>query len=300
LELHQLRYFCAVARAGSFTRAADEEGIAQPSLSQQIHKLEADVGAPLFERLGRSVRLTPFGEALLPEATAILRRLADAQSLLASLQKGTRGRLRIGAIPTILPYFLAPRLHDFAARYPEVQLHLIEDVTRRLMDRLLSGELDIAVASLPVRVPDIVCSELFREPLLAAVPRRHPLAGCGAVNLAEVHNERLLLLKEGHCFREDVLTACTRARAQFRSVFESDHFAGIFPLVASGFGISIVPEMTSDAAGECELVPLSRRAVRRIGYLRARRHIATRALRAFIEWLRAASPGPQARSVPES
>jgi LysR family hydrogen peroxide-inducible transcriptional activator len=158
----------------------------------------------------------------------------------------------------------------------------------------------VAVASLPVSVPDVVCSELFREPLLLAVPRGHPLGRRGAVNLAEVQNERLLLLKEGHCFREDVLTACTRARAQFHSVFESDHFAGIFPLVASGYGISIVPEMTAGAAAQCELAPLSRKAVRRIGYLRARRHVATRPLRAFIDWLRAAAPKPRARAAPGS
>src|SRR5229473_3544620 len=109
MEVHQLRYFCAVAREGSFTRAAEEEGVAQPSLSQQILKLEAEVGAPLFERLGRSVRLTQCGELLLPQAHAILRQLTDARQSVQGLLGSVKGRLAVGAIPTAMPYFLAKR-----------------------------------------------------------------------------------------------------------------------------------------------------------------------------------------------
>ncbi len=290
LELHQLRYFCAVARTASFTRAAEEEGIAQPSLSQQIRKLEAAVGAPLFERLGRSVRLTAFGQALLPEAKAILARVANAENVVGNLQRSTRGRLRAGAIPTILPFFLAPRICVFQARYPEVDLHITEDITRRLIDRLVTGDLDVAIASLPVKNPDIVCSELFREPLLLAVPRGHRLAQSGAARLADFQNERLLLLKDGHCFRDQVLTACTRARAQFHAVFESDQFASIVPLVASGYGVSLIPEMAREMAAGCELVPLAPASVRRVGYLRARRRVVTRPLRVFLDWLRSCAP----------
>src|SRR5712671_138896 len=183
MEIHQLRYFCAVARAGSFTRAAEELGIAQSSLSQQIRALEKKIGTPLFERLGRSVRLTTFGEALRAPALNILQQVTMAEDSLANLRDGVRGRLRFGVIPTILPYWIAPHIGEFRNLFPEVDLQLIEDSTARLVEQLQSGDLDIAVASLPVKNPDIICSEVFREPLLLAVSKGHPLAVKATVDL---------------------------------------------------------------------------------------------------------------------
>src|SRR5260370_40686732 len=164
MELHQLRYFCAVVRAGSFTRAAEQERVAQPSLSQQIRKLETELGVPLFERLGRVTRLTPFGEALLGEATTILRHVAGAESAIAALQDGVRGKIRVGAIPTILPFFLAPRLGEFRDLHPEIEIVLTEDMTPGLVERLQSGDLDLALAALPIKKPEVVCGELVRCP----------------------------------------------------------------------------------------------------------------------------------------
>ena len=161
MEFHQLRYFCALARTGSFTKAAEEEGIAQPSLSQQIRKLETTVGATLFVRLGRSVRLTAHGELLLPHARTILQQVAEGRNELAHLEEGTRGPIRVGAIPTVLPYLLAPHLGEFGERYPEIELRLSEDTTQRLIERLQSGDLELALLSLPVRNAEIVISELF-------------------------------------------------------------------------------------------------------------------------------------------
>ena len=287
LELHQLRYFCAVARTGNFTRAAEQEGIAQPSLSQQIRKLETELGVQLFERLGRVTRLTPFGEILHVQALAILRHLAGAESAIAALQEGVRGRLRVGAIPTILPFFLAPRLGEFRDLHPDIDLMLTEDMTQRLVERIQAGELDVALAALPLKNPDIVCGELFREPLLVAVGRQHRLARASSVAMSDVRSERMLLLKEGHCFRQDVLTACTRANVEFHSIFESDQFASIFPLVASGFGISLVPAMATRHAVDCQILPLDRPAFRRVGYVQSRHRFQSKPRQAFIAWLRA-------------
>jgi LysR family hydrogen peroxide-inducible transcriptional activator len=286
MEIHQLRYFCAVARKGSFVKAAESEDVAQPSLSQQIRKLEEELGAPLFERLGRSIRLTQFGEHLLPQAIAILRQLEDAKSSLEALQTGVRGRLRIGCIPTILPYYLAPFLSGFQALYPDLTIELREDVTSKLVELLQAGEIDLAILALPVKNPDLVCSELYREPLRLAVSKNHPLASADGVNLRDVLTERMLLLREGHCLRNDVLTACSRARAEFQSVFESDQLASIFSLVSAGFGVSLVPELAQAHANGCRLLPLRREAFRRIGYAQARRHFVTPAQKAFVQWLR--------------
>jgi len=290
MELHQLRCFSAIVRAGSFTRAAEQLGITQPSLSQQIRKLEKQVGSPLFERLGRSIRLTTYGEALRQPAAEIMQQVAEAKSSLDNLQEGVRGKLRVGVIPTIMPYFIAPRIGEFLNRFPKVDLQLIEDTTPRLVEQLQAGDLDLALSALPVRNPDIVCSELAREPLFLAVAAQHPLARESTVDLQNLRNERLLLLKEGHCLREDVLMTCTRAKAELRSIFETDQLASIFQLVRAGFGVTVIPAMASSHSAGCKLLPLQGNSFRRIGYLRAKRHFVSRAMREFAAWLRTLVP----------
>ncbi len=287
MEFHQLRYFCAVAKAANFTRAAEQLGISQPSLSQQIGRLEKQLSAPLFVRLGRTVRLTPYGEALLPRALKILKDISETKSSLSNLQEGTRGVLRVGVIPTIMPYLIAPRIQDFQSKFPDLEIKLSEKITGRIVEDVQAGQLDLAVLSLPISNPDLVCSELFREALFLAVGESHPLATKKVVGLEELGHERLLLLREGHCFRENVMTACTRANAQVESVFESDQLGSIFPLVASGFGITLIPAMAADCALRCVTIPVSPGSVRRVGYIRSRRQFIGKPMRAFVQWLRA-------------
>jgi LysR family hydrogen peroxide-inducible transcriptional activator len=286
MEVHQLRYFCAVARTGSFTRAAGEEGVAQPSLSQQILKLEAEMGAPLFERLGRSVRLTPCGELLLPQAQTILRQFNEARTSVQGLLVGVQGRLTVGSIPTVMPYFVAQRAQAFRREYPEVDLQLVENTTPRLVDSLQSGDLDMAILALPLTSPELVCCELFRERILLALPPHHRLADLEPVDLKDLRQERLLLLREGHCFRDNALAACRKARVAPNAVFESDQFASIFALVAAGAGITKVPEMAAGAAQGCRLAPLRPESFRRIGYAHVRRQFRPPAQKAFVEWLK--------------
>jgi len=293
MDIRQLRYFSAIVRTGSFTRAAAELGISQPSLSQQIRILEQKIGNPLFERLGRSVRLTAYGEALRKPAADILQQVAETECSLDQLQQGVRGRLRVGVIPTIMPYLIAPRVGAFAAQFPDVDLQFTEDTTPHLVEQLQSGDLDLAVSGLPVRNPDIVCSELTREPLFLAVSEKHPLAREKAIDLEDLHEERFLLLKEGHCLRDDVLRTCVRGRKELHRVFETDQLASIFQFVRSGFGLTVVPAMTASHATGCQLIPLRGGSFRRIGYLRARRHLVSRPMREFTAWLRTlvARPG---------
>lgn len=286
MELHQLRYFCAVARTRSFTRAAVEEGVAQPSLSQQIVKLERTLGAKLFDRLSRSVQLTEYGRTLLPQAQAILREVNEARSTLESLRRGVAGNLSVGCIPTITPYFLAPRLSGFAGRFPDVQLRLMEETTAKLVELLQAGTLDLAVVGLPVKSPGMLCAELFREPIWVAVGKAHRLAAHPHVKLSELRGEKMLLLKEGHCFRDEALRICSRARMPFHPMFETDQFSSIFPMVAAGLGITLAPKMAAATAGDCRLLPLEREAFRRVGYIRVRRHVRGAAQIAFVKWLR--------------
>ena len=285
-DLRQLECFCAVARTGSFTKAAEELGMAQPSLSEQVSKLEQSLSSALFERLNRRTELTPLGEALLPKARALLEEAAALPQYLEKVRDGIGGLLRVGAIPTILPYFVAPALRGFVDRYPDVDLRLREATTVELLKQVQDGVLDIAVVSVPVDAPGLVMCELFREPLYLAVPQSHLLANEESVHLRQVSNERLLILKDGHCLRDETLTVCDRARARFAGQFEADQFASIFELIRAGFGVSIVPEMARRSAEGCRLIAIEPKASRRIGYVRLERRYVSKAMEAFTAHLR--------------
>lgn len=288
-DLWQLECFCAVARTGSFTKAAEELGIAQPSLSEQISRLEHGLGAALFERLNRRVELTPLGEAILGKARSLLEDAAALPEHFERARQGVRGPLRVGAIPTILPYFLAPLLSGFTTRYPEVDLHVREGTTAELLEQILEGALDLAVLSLPVEGAGLVMKELFRDPLYLAVPEGHALAGAGKAHLRRISEERLLILKDGHCLRDETLEVCARARARFAAQFEADQFLTIFELIRAGFGVSIVPEMARRLSAGCRLIEIEPKASRRVGYVRLELRYIPKALEAFTDYLKQAA-----------
>lgn len=296
-DLRQLECFWAVARLGSFTRAAEELGVAQSSVSEQIAKLEQGLASVLFERLARRIEVTPAGEALLPRAQAMLQDAAALPQYLETVRTESGGVLRVGVIPTILPYFLAPRLSEFVEKFPGIDLHLREAPTAELIRQIEDGVLDIAIVSIPVEGNNLVMRELFREAIHLAVPDFHILAGAEKVLLRRVSAERLLILKDGHCLRDETLTICDRARARFAAQFEADQFASIFELIRAGFGVSLVPEMARRGAEGCRLIPIEPKALRRVGYVRPERRYVSRALESFTGWLREASKDPGQKSA---
>src|SRR5580658_1061602 len=288
-DLRQLECFCAVARLGSFTKAAEEVGVAQSSLSEQIAKLEQGLASVLFERLARRIELTPAGEALLPRAQAMLQDAAALPHYMETVRAESGGVLRVGVIPSIMPYFLAPRLREFVEKFPGIDLHLREAQTAELIRQIEDGVLDIAILSIPVEGNNLVMRELFREPIHLAVPDFHILAKAEKVMLRRVSDERLLILKDGHCLRDETLTICDRARARFAAQFEADQFASIFELIRAGFGVSLVPETARRGAAGCRLIPIEPKAVRRVGYVRLERRYVSRVMESFTEWLRESS-----------
>jgi LysR family transcriptional regulator, hydrogen peroxide-inducible genes activator len=287
MELHQLRYFCAVARAGNFTRAAEEQHIAQPSLSQQIRKLEDELGAKLFDRFPRFARLTDFGKAFLPKAGEILRQVGQARTEIQEMSRAEVGTVVVGAIPTIAPYFLGPVLARFAGRHRGVSISVLEEITPILLERLHNGHADLVLLALPVRGEELICEELFREPLFAVLHERHRLSGRRSLALTEIRDDPFLLLKEGHCFRENTLSACRRSRVAPNIVFESGQFSTILSMVATGMGVSVVPAMAVEKQPGCRFVPISdERAVRIVGLVQLKHQFKTRAQRALAEQLR--------------
>jgi LysR family transcriptional regulator, hydrogen peroxide-inducible genes activator len=289
MELHQLRYFCAVAETGSFSRAAEQSHVAQPSLSQQILKLEDELGARLFDRLGRSIRLTDVGKTFLPRARAVLRELEAAKGDVVERKDSVGGAICVGVIPTVAPYFLPPHLTFLTREFPQARLTVVEEITPVLLERLRAGTVDVAILALPIRGHEFDAFPLLTERLYAALPKKHALAQRRSLSLKDLREEPFLLLRDGHCFRDTAVAACDRARLNPQIIFESGQFSSILSMVGTGMGVSIVPEMAIEKNAQCRYVRLADdEATRTIGAVVLRGRSLTRLHQAFLANLRAA------------
>ncbi|MBZ5541083.1 MAG: LysR family transcriptional regulator [Acidobacteriia bacterium] len=286
MELHQLRYFCAIAETGNFSRAARTVHVSQPSLSQQIRKLEEELGVRLFDRLGRTVRLTELGRTFLPRARAVLRELEAAKGDILERKAAVGGPVSVGVIPTIAPYFLPPHLTVFSRRYPLARVTVVEEITPVLLERLRAGTVDVAILALPIRGHEFHSFPLLTERLLAVLPKHNPLARRRTLSLSELRAEPFLLLRDGHCFRDTAVAACERARMNPQIVFESGQFTSILSMVSAGLGVSIVPAMAVEKRNGCRFVRLAdERATRTIGAVTLRGKFLPRVHQAFLSYL---------------
>lgn len=243
MELHQLRYFLAVARTKNFSRAAEQCHVAQPSLSQQIMKLERELGEKLFERTKREVALTPAGDLLQTHAQRVLHEVELASEGVRELRGLVRGRVTLGALPTVAPYFLPQRLQAFTARFPAVEVVVHEDTTDQLAAALLAKEIDLALVSLPVERAGLVAEEFFDEKLLVALPVGHPLAKKRRLTFDDLEGEAFILMKEGHCLSGQALQFCRINGFAPRVSFRSAQIETVLAFVAQGWGVSVVPAM---------------------------------------------------------
>jgi LysR family transcriptional regulator, hydrogen peroxide-inducible genes activator len=257
MEFHQLRYVCAVADTGSFSRAAERCQIAQPSLSQQVLKLEQDLGAKLFDRLGRSVRLTEVGRAFIPHARAILEQMDVARAIVSDKNADLRGSVAIGVIPTVAPYLIPNYTAAFTKKYPDAKLRIVEETTSVLVEGLRDLSIDVAILALPLRYKDLQLFPIRTEPLFAVMRRDHPHASAESLALKDLRGESFVMLRDGHCFRDLSIATCTRARITPNIAFESGQFSSLLGMVAAGIGVSLVPEMAIDRNVGCRYVRLS-------------------------------------------
>jgi LysR family transcriptional regulator, hydrogen peroxide-inducible genes activator len=251
--MHQLRYVVAVSRAGNFSRAAEQCHVSQPSLSQQILKLEEELGERLFDRMKREAKLTPHGEAFLPRAVKILEEVDAAKREASDAHSLLRGRLIVGVLPTIAPYLLPRVLVGFAEKFPGVEIVVQEDTTARLLKLAQAYEIDFALASRPIQDQRMEVKDLFTEELRLALPPCHPLTRKRTVRLADLEKEPFIVMKEGHCLGDQVLSFCDRRDLKPTINFRSAQLETIQALVRSGVGISLVPAMA--ARGERKDLP---------------------------------------------
>ena len=250
MTLTELRYIVAVARERHFGRAAEACFVSQPTLSVAIKKLEEELDVKLFERGTAEVSVTPLGEAIVRQAQSVLEQAAAIKEIAKRGQDPLSGPLRLGIIYTIGPYLLPELVRQVIAQTPQMPLLLQENFSAKLLDMLRSGELDCAIMAEPFPDTGLAVAPLYDEPFMVAVPSAHPLACRSSISSAELKQETMLLLGTGHCFRDHVLEVCPEY-ARFasdaegiRKSFEGSSLETIRYMVASGMGITVVPQLS--------------------------------------------------------
>jgi LysR family hydrogen peroxide-inducible transcriptional activator len=232
ITLKQLRYFEAVAHHRHFGHAAEACAISQPALSVQIKELEQNLQTPLFDRGGRNITLTSFGVDFAPRARAILQGVDELQDMARASKDGLMGRLRIGIIPTIGPYLLPSIITKLTRMNPALDIHVRETMTPRLITELTEGRIDTAIVALPVSEPSLTEVTLFDEKFMLVRP-----------SSAHLNEMKLLLLEEGHCFRDQALSFCDMQSETAREGLDASSLSTLVQMVGAGIGVTLIPEM---------------------------------------------------------
>jgi LysR family transcriptional regulator, hydrogen peroxide-inducible genes activator len=254
MTLTELRYIVTLAQEQHFGRAADRCYVSQPTLSIAVKKLEDELGVALFERTKSRVQPTPLGEQIIAQANLVLEQTAAIKDLADAGKDQLSSPLSVGAIFTIGPYLLPkfiPHLQQLAQRMP---LYVEEGYTHNLRKKLRNGELDVIIIALPFSEPDVVTQTLFEEPFVVLMPKNHPLAAQKKVQASELSDQKMLLLGEGHCFRDQVLTTCPNLQphndesSKIKTVAEGSSLETLRHMVASGLGITILPLSAAESS----------------------------------------------------
>jgi LysR family hydrogen peroxide-inducible transcriptional activator len=244
VSLKQLRYFSTVARTGHFGAAAEQCAVTQPALSMQIQELEKELGLQLLERGRKGVGLTAGGREIAGRAARVLADVRDLVDSARHLSGGFSGPFRLGAIPSIAPYLLPQLLPLMRARHPDLDLHLRETQTQRLLEELVDGDLDLVLLALPVEHPGVETFSLFEDRFLLAVPASRPIAKNVRATADLLREDRLLLLEEGHCLRDQALAFCHLRQVDSIDTFGASSLSTIVQMVSNGLGHTLLPELS--------------------------------------------------------
>jgi LysR family hydrogen peroxide-inducible transcriptional activator len=260
MTLRQLQYVVAVADSRSFRRAAEKCAVSQPSLSAQVAQLEEAAGTRLFERDRRRVLLTPAGEALVAQARRVLAEADEWMDAAARLGDPLNGRLRIGVIPTISPYLLPEVAPVLRREFPKLQVAWVEDKTAALVGEIAAGTLDAAIVALEAELGDVEHAVIGTDPFVLATPRRHPLGTAARpAPLRDLESVEVLLLDDGHCFREQVLALCSNSGVRERE-FRATSLSTLTQMVAAGAGVTLLPLIavaTENRRGQLQIRPFA-------------------------------------------
>lgn len=279
MNLRELEYIAAVARHGHFGRAASACHVSQPTLSGQIRKLEDELGVQLFERGRGPVRVTEAGAAVIEEARAVLAGAERIFDVARAAQDPFGGRLSLGLIPTVAPYLIPRFVRSLRESLPQLSVTYREDITERLTADLLSGALDAAVLATPPEDDALEAIPLFTEPFRLVMPDGHALAGQDRPPMQSVDRDELLLLTEGHCFRDQALAVCELGPPR-KSSLRATSLETLVNLVSQGMGVTLVPALALRRDIDSSLVvrPLADQSAARDVVLTVRRSFPRRAL----------------------
>jgi LysR family transcriptional regulator, hydrogen peroxide-inducible genes activator len=241
VTLRQLRYFDALARHSHFGRAAEACAISQPALSMQIKEMEKTLGGALLERSARQLALTQFGEELLQRVRDILRSVDELGDFARASRDRLAGRLRVGMIPTIAPYLLPKVIENLTRLHPELDIHVRETLTPKLIKEVAEGRLDTAIVALPVSEPSLTEIALFKENFLLVRPSEQ--GGTPVPSRESLREMKLLLLEEGHCFRDQALSFCDMQKSPPREMLDASSLSTLVQMVGAGIGVTLIPEM---------------------------------------------------------
>lgn len=256
LTLRQLRYVDALARHGHFGRAAAACAVSQPALSMQLRDLEAGLGADLFERAPREVRPTAFGRDFIDRARAILRSVDELADFSRAARDRPLARLRLGVIPTVAPYLLPRLVVRLTASHPGLDLNLRETLTPRLISELHDGRIDAAIVALPISEPGLTETPLFSEEFVLVRPASE--ANLPVPGPEGLRTMRLLLLEEGHCFRDQALSFCNRGGASPRELLDGSSLSTLVQMVGAGLGVTLIPDMAVPVETRAAAVAVAR------------------------------------------
>lgn len=243
MNLRDLQYLVSVAKHKHFGKAAKECFVSQPSLSMQIKKLEDTLGVQLFERTNKNVMVTEVGKQLIDKAKDILQGADDMVDIANNFHDPLSGEIRIGAFPTLAPYFLPRIIPKITKKFPKLKLLLLEEKTDVLIDKLKSGEIDTAFLALPIDDNSLECIELFEDEFLLAVSTSHKLADKNSVTRNDLKNDSLLLLDEGHCLRAQALEVCSLIGLSEQQDFRATSLETLRQMVVANVGITLIPKL---------------------------------------------------------
>jgi len=246
ISLKQLRYFDAVVRTGHFGKAAEQCAVTQPALSMQIQEMEKDLGMPLLERGRNGVIPTEAGREIAGRAARILTEVRDIVDIARRQGETLAGPLHFGVIPSVAPYLLPGLLPLIRSRFPDLDLSLRETQTQHLVDELLDGGLDLLLLALPVEHPDVETMKLFTDRFLLALPKSRRIASRIRATPDLLKQDRLLLLEEGHCLRDQALAFCSLRRVDNIDTFGASNLSTLVQMVANGLGFTLLPQLAVD------------------------------------------------------
>jgi LysR family hydrogen peroxide-inducible transcriptional activator len=291
LTLKQLRYFDAVARAGHFGRAAAICSISQPAISVQIKEMEQTLGIALFERGARVVRLTAAGEDLILRVRSILGAVEELSDVARASGGQALARLRLGIIPTIAPYLLPAIMGALDAQHPNLDLHVRETLTPKLLNELSDGKIDAAIVALPTSEPSLQETLLFDEDFVLVRPAQDE--GKPVPNGEALRKMRLLLLEEGHCFRDQALAFCSTSASVPRDGLDGSSLTTLVQMVSAGIGVTLIPQMAIAVETPAANVSVARfaepRPSRQIGMIWRKRNPLADQLTRVAEVIRSAT-----------